>query len=44
MIANYELENTRKEAVVAYLKALSPNLPGGTEEKHENYHSGQSLS
>jgi hypothetical protein len=33
---NNELEGIRTEAVVAYLKVLSQNLPGGTEVNHEN--------
>jgi hypothetical protein len=30
-----ELERMRKETVVASLKVLSFNLPGGSEENHE---------
>jgi hypothetical protein len=32
---------TLTEAIVAYFKALSQNLPGGSEEKHEKPKSGQ---
>jgi hypothetical protein len=30
-----ELERMWRESVVAYFNALSQNLPGGTEENHE---------
>jgi hypothetical protein len=39
MTENNELERIRKEAVVAYLKIISQNFPGGTEGNHENPHS-----
>jgi hypothetical protein len=33
---NNESGRIWKELVVTYLKAVSMNLPGGTEENHEN--------
>jgi hypothetical protein len=36
LIVNNELEMMWKEAVVAFFKLLSWNLPGGTEVNHEN--------
>jgi hypothetical protein len=35
-----EIERMWKEAVVACFKVISQYLPGGTEENHENIHSG----
>jgi hypothetical protein len=35
---NGELERMWKDAVVAYFRALSLHLPGGTEENHEKTH------
>jgi len=35
VIANCEQARIYKEAVLAYLKRLSLNLPGRTEENHE---------
>jgi hypothetical protein len=34
MMSN-ELEGMCKEAVVAYIKVISRNLPDGAQEKHE---------
>jgi hypothetical protein len=36
MIVNGKFKRVEKEAVVAYFKVPSQNLPGGTEKKHEN--------
>jgi hypothetical protein len=35
-----ELQRMWREAVVALFKVISQNFPGGTEESHENPHSG----
>jgi hypothetical protein len=41
---NDEMERICKEAIMTYYKALSRDLPGGTEENRETLQSGSPVS
>jgi len=34
---NDKFDTMQKDAAVAYFKVLTQNLPGGSEEKHEDF-------